>query len=92
MQDFVDEKLCNDTDFVFLCVTPYDVYTELLKLNVNKSTGLDDVGPNILKISAPVIFESIANVLNLSLCSGKLPSKFKYAKVTLVYNNGDVLD
>ena len=90
LQDIVDKKLCNDTDFVFLFVTPYDVYTKLLKLNVNKSTGVD--GSNILKISAPVIFESIAHVFNLSLCSGKFPSKFKYAKITPVYKNGDVLD
>ena len=91
LQEFVDKNVGN-AEFAFLSLTPYDVYSELLKLDINKSTGLDDVGPNILKISAPVIFESLAHIYNLSLCSGYFPSKFKYARVTPVYKAGDVLD
>ena len=91
LNDYVNDKV-GENKFVFYCITPEDVYSELIKINVNKSTGLDGISPNILKISAPVICDSITHIFNLSLCTGNFPSRFKIARVTPVYKTGEVTD
>ena len=40
LRKFVDDRTGNDT-FSFHCIQSQDVYNELIKLDVNKSTGLD---------------------------------------------------
>ena len=66
--------------------------TELLKLNIQKSSGLDGISPNILKMSATVIYESLTHIFNLSLCTGNFPLKLKLARVTPLYKSGDIAD
>ena len=66
--------------------------TELLKLNIQKSSGLDGISPNILKMSATVIYESLTHIFNLSLCTGNCPSKLKLSRVTPLYKSGDIAD
>ena len=60
-----------------------------MKLNVNKSTGLDGIGPRILKLSAPIITNVITHIVNVSISTNKFPSMLKNAKLTPVYKNGD---
>jgi hypothetical protein len=66
--------------------------TELLKFNIQKSSGLDGISPNILKMSATVIYESLTHIFNLSVCTGNFPSKLKLARVTPLYKSGDIAD
>jgi hypothetical protein len=66
--------------------------TELLKLNIQKSSGLDGISPNILKMSATVIYESLTHIFNLNLCTGNFSSKLKLARVTPLYKSGDIAD
>ena len=91
LENFVNERNC-DEEFAFKCISPTDVYNELLKLDISKSTGLDDIGPNILKISAPVICDSLAHIFNISLCTGTFPSKLKCARVTPIFKSGDATE
>jgi hypothetical protein len=63
--------------FSYTCILPEEVLTELLKLNIHKSSGLDGISPHILKMSATVIYESFTHIFNISLCTGNFPSKLK---------------
>ena len=57
-------------------------------LNVNKSTGLDNIGPRILKKSANVITPSLLFIVNKSISSGQFPSAWKEAKIKPLFKSG----
>ena len=86
---WVNSKLSTNDIFSYKCILPEEVLTELLKLDVHKSSGLDGISPSILKISAYVIYESLTHIYNLSLCTGTFPSKLKMARVTPLFKAGD---
>ena len=73
-------------------MSPIEIFNELLKVKIDKSTGLDDVGPQILKISAPIIYESVAHIFNLSFWTGIYPSTFKCTRVSPIHKSGNVKD
>ncbi len=58
------------------------VQKQLTGLATNKATGLDGVGPKLLKMAAPVIAEPITRILNLSITTVIFPNIWKTAKVT----------
>ena len=92
LDNWVSSKLWLENTFSYTCILPEEVLTELLKLNIHKSSGLDGISPNILKMSATVIYESLTHIFNLSLCTGNFPSKLKLARVTPLYKSGDIAD
>jgi len=53
------------------------VLKELENLDISKSTGIDGLGPRILKLSAPLIADSLTHIINLSLCTGIFPNTLK---------------
>jgi len=63
-----------------------------VKLNIHKSSDLDVASPNILKMSATVIYESLTHMFNLNPCTGNLPSKLKLARLAPLYKSGDIVD
>ncbi|CAG2184882.1 unnamed protein product [Mytilus edulis] len=66
-----------------------ELFDELIKLDVNKSSGTDNIGPQILKISAPCIASPLTYIFNRMIDTGIYPSLLKNAKVTPVYKDGD---
>ena len=64
------------------------IRTFLSNLNVNKSTGLDNIGPRILKLSANVLAPSLLYIVNKSLITGEFPCSWKEAKVKPVFKSG----
>ena len=56
-------------------------------LNVNKSTGLDNIGPKILKLSADVITPSILYIVNKSISISQFPDLWKEAKVKPLFKS-----
>ena len=92
LDNWVSSKLWLENTFSYTCILPEEVLTELLKLNIHKSSGLDGISPNILKMSATVIYESLTHIFNLSLCTGNFPSKLKLGRVTPLYKSGDIAD
>ena len=51
------------------------------KLNKSQAFGRDTIDSSTLKLAAPIIIEVITHVINLSLCSGEFPAKWKLARV-----------
>ena len=63
-----------------------------MNLNVRKSTGLDNIGPRILKLSANVITPTLLFIINKSVSTDKFPSVWKEAKVKPLFKNGSKED
>ncbi len=64
----------------------------LTQIDTSKATGLDDIGPRLLKIAAPHISDSITHICNQSIKTGIFPDKWKEGKVTPLYKTGDKSD
>ena len=63
-----------------------------MNLNLKKSTGLDNIGPRILNMSADVVTPSLLFIINKSISTGKFPSVWKEAKVKPLFKNGNKED
>ena len=89
---FLKYVATTDKKFVINPTHPNRVLELLLKLSEKKATGLDSISSKLLKISAPVICTSIAEVFNCSISSGIFPDDWKLARVTPVFKSGDSYD
>ena len=78
LNNFVQSKVPTMTKFNIPLTTLTFVRNFLSNLNINKSTGLDYIGPRILKLSANVLAPSL-----LFIVIGESPSKCPLPK-----NNG----
>ncbi|KAK6182000.1 hypothetical protein SNE40_009773 [Patella caerulea] len=75
---------------------PYDLppisFPEVLKylknLQPKKATGLDNLGPKILKMSAEVIANSLTHIINLCLTNCIFPDQMKEAKIVPIFKKG----
>ena len=89
LNTFVESKVPNDVEFKIPLTNAAFVNTFLSNLNISKSTGLDNIGPKILKLSANIIAPSLVYIINKSITSGTFPSVWKEAKVKPLFKSGD---
>ena len=68
------------------------IFQQLQNLKVNKATGIDDISAKYLKLSASVISQPLATILNVSIANGIYPDDLKKAKVTPIFKKGDKHD
>ena len=66
-----------------------DVFKKLQEVNVAKATGHDSIPDKILKIAAPVISKSLADLFNLSITTNTFPDDWKVAKVFPLFKSGE---
>ena len=59
-----------DTIFHFHRINVENVFLALMNLKINKSTGLDKIPANVLRLSADIIAPSLTYIFNLSLDIG----------------------
>ena len=90
LNTFVESKVPNDVEFKIPLTNAAFVNTFLSNLNISKSTGLDNIGPKILKLSANIIAPSLVYIINKSITSGTFPSVWKEAKVKPLFKPGDI--
>ena len=89
MSNFVNQKVPADHYFEIKPLTPELVLSELQTLKIT-AAGLDNIGPKILKIAAPVIASSLSKVLNASIKSGRSPARWREeAKIICLHKSGD---
>ena len=86
---FVQSKVPNNVEFDIPFTNVGFVRQFLSNLNVTKSTGLDNIGPKILKLSADIISPSLVSIINKSIISESFPSIWKEAKVKPLFKSGD---
>eukprot|EP00794_Sanderia_malayensis_P010378 gene10378-11460_t len=65
------------------------VEKQLKALKRNKSTGLNELPPGMIKDCAEQISKPLAYIINLSITSGEIPSIWKKAKIIPIHKNGD---
>jgi hypothetical protein len=69
--------------------TEADVTKILNSLNIDKSSGPDDIGNRVLKSCSSALAYPISFLINKSLKSGCFPSQWKLSNVVPVYKKGD---
>ena len=67
--------------FKFQYISKVFVEKQFKKLYINKSAGLDNLPPKLLKDSAIVISKPLSYLYNLSLKTANIPTEWKYAKI-----------
>ena len=82
-------KLRTEHNFRFKYVSKIIVEKQLKLLLRHKATGIDDLPSNLLKGSASLIAGPIANIINLSQKTGKIPHEWKIAIVNPLHKSGD---
>ena len=70
-------------------ITEGMVKKKILKLNVNKSTGPDEIHPQLLKELVEYVSEPIAFIFNKSMEGGSLPNDWKRAYVSPIFKKGN---
>ena len=71
----------NDQLFAFRDIILEELNKELLAIDVNKSSGLDDVSSKVLKDCLLGMSEHFLHILNLSIHTGIFPSNWKKGKI-----------
>ena len=66
-----------------------DVYEALISLDIEKSTGIDNIGPRVLHSCAESLCEPLHHLFSLSLCYAIVPSCWKVHKVAPIFKAGD---
>ena len=90
--NFISNKIPENISFKMPPITTQQVSSFIQNLDSSKATGLDGIGPRLLKIIQNIISPSVAALVNKSLTSGIFPNQLKIAKVFPVFKNGSKLD
>ena len=72
----------------YIKVSEERVLSKLLKLDVSKSCGLDEMHPYLLKELAHDIAPGLTNPFNLSLETGTVPVDWRCAAVSPIFKKG----
>ena len=89
IRNLVNEKVNRNTLFALPQMSTDFVLKQLGSMSKSKSTGLDGIGANTLKLAAPAIADSITYICNLSIKTKSFPEKWKKAKVRPIFNKGN---
>ena len=85
---YINNKVPAGTSFQIPPITSSQVGNFIRNLDPGKATGLDGIGPRILKMSCDIISPSNAALRNKSIISGHFPNQLKIAKVFPIFKNG----
>ncbi|VDI01360.1 Hypothetical predicted protein [Mytilus galloprovincialis] len=75
--------------FIIPPVKVSELFAEITKLDVKTSSGSDNIGPKILKLSAPFIASSLTYIFNRMIDTDIYPSVLKNAKVAPIFKSGE---
>ena len=80
-------KPCNSimSDFI---INRNDVYKKLKNLKIDKSPGVDDINPRILKENSEEQSDVLCKLYNLSVNKGALPDDWKGSIVIALHKKG----
>ena len=81
----VNSKVNPDTYFSITETSVAFVRKFLSNLETTKATGLDYIGPKLLKIASNVLSSSVTIIINKSLSFGIFPSLWKHATINPIF-------
>ena len=82
----------NQYKFKFEETTSSNVNTIFKNLDPSKSTGYDMLPPKIIKLSSPVICNTITNLMNDMLTTNSFPNQMKHAEIQPLHKKGSTLE
>ena len=88
LQDFVNGKVPDNVSFKLSYITCDQVASNSSALDPSKATGLDGLGPKIIKLASNILSPIVAALINKSINSGTFPSQLKCAKVFPIFKGG----
>ena len=89
LTEFVNNKVPDNTFFNIPYITSEQVSSIINALDPSKTTGLDGIGPKIIKIAVERLSPSLTGLINESIRSGKFPHQMKFAKVFPIHKKTD---
>ena len=78
--------------FSFNPIDVNQVKNFLRKINVTKSSGLDNIPNKLLKMAVDIVSQSLTHIFKKSLCAGIYPNDWKLARVIPIHKNGAKYD
>lgn len=90
--NFYKNKGITPDGFRLLPVSTDFVFKEILRLNPNKSTGIDNIPVKFLKDGAKFVTNPITFIINLSISSSTIPDDLKFARVRPLFKKNSRLD
>ena len=82
LKSYISSKVPDNFHFELPDIDENFVFKFLSTLDVAKATGLDGVGPRLLKLPSSIIAKSLTVIVNKCPSSGRFPSIWKQAKVS----------
>ena len=79
----------SDKKFPFRPISENETRKIFSKLNVKKSTGVDNISAKLLKACAPSLSHAVSSLINLSFAKGIFPSRLKNAQVIPLHKKKD---
>ena len=80
LRTFCNEKLTENTSFSIPTLGHEKVEKYLKNIDITKATGVDTIGPRLLKLAVPYISESLTFICNQSIVKSIFPKKWKERK------------
>ena len=80
------------SELTFPPITVVDVYHTLIHLKQSGTRDLEGLDSKILKLSAPIIADTLTYIYNLCINKSCFPKVFKIAKVIPIYKHGAKTD
>ena len=87
-ETYLNNKINSDF-FIIDFITPFDVQRIIEKLDISKAAGLDNIGPNILKLCGNIIIGPIASIINNSIACGVFPDQLKDAYIIPLHKGSE---
>ena len=78
----------NKSEHLGQFITPEMIAKKIKKMKDNKSPGVDGIPPKLLKEIVDQISTPLANLFNLSLEEGIVPSEWEEANIMLLFKKG----
>ena len=88
LKEFCQSKLPSNTKFKIPQIQKENVLKFFSRMDINKATGTDMIGPRLLKLAAPYIVGEVTFICNHSINNSIFPAKWKEAKVTPLHKSG----
>ena len=82
---FIASRLPTGVKFSIPPINVNEVEKELLLLNLKKATGVDNISPVLLRMTAKVISKPLCEIFNQSIINGEFPDIWKEAMVVPIF-------
>ena len=90
--DYLQFPNPNHDRMIITAITECEVLELINELDVNKSVGIDEIPPKIVKWAAPILAPILTLVFNKCILSGVYPDSLKIARVIPIFKGGDKND